>query len=124
MNSKKTDVRPDEVLESMAATFRERGEVYGDNYLTWGRLMAVLHPDGIDLRSEDDFNRFGMYVWIVAKLQRFASSDLTHIDSIHDLGAYAAMLESWMLNQRAELPPSSPQPTPGFINNPHRKAQP
>jgi len=85
--------KPHEILEKMADTFRERNAVYGDNFRMVAKLMAVLFPKGVppELVVQDHFHLFEL---ILVKLSRYAISDLTHIDSIHDLAVYAAMCES------------------------------
>lgn len=81
------------VLEKMAATYRERNRTYGDNYKRVGAIVALLFPNGIsaDLLHSDHWHLFEL---IVVKLTRFAISDLTHMDSIHDISVYGAMIES------------------------------
>jgi hypothetical protein len=83
-----------DILEAMAATFRERNKVYGDNFIRVGDMMAALFPNGVELQTPDDFVRFHLLELSVVKLTRFAVSGLTHIDSIHDSAVYDAMLES------------------------------
>lgn len=88
-----------DVLDQMAATFRERNAVYGSNYKMVGKMMAVLLPDGVppELLHSDQFHLFEL---ILVKLSRYAISDLQHVDSIHDAGVYCAMCESINLNQQ------------------------
>ena len=81
-------------LHTMADTFEERNKVYGDNYKVVGELMAKMYPDGVTLKTPDDFNRWHLFELMVVKLSRFTQSGLTHKDSIHDLAVYAAMVES------------------------------
>lgn len=86
-----------EAFERMAETFRARSLVYGDNYLRFGDVMVALFPDGLELRTEDDWNRFGVLVQCIHKLTRYAAALPArggHADSAHDLAVYAAMLES------------------------------
>ena len=83
-----------DILESMAATFRERNAAYGANWTAIGPTLAVLYPNGITLKTPEDFLRFHYIVLIVVKLSRFTFSHNTHLDSVQDLGVYAAMLES------------------------------
>jgi hypothetical protein len=87
--------RPDaaEVLEKMAATFRERNSQYRDNSRMVPKLVQVLFPDCVPshLVSEEEWHLFEL---ILVKLTRFATSGLTHVDSIHDIAPYAAMIES------------------------------
>jgi len=85
-----------DILESMAATYRERNAVYGDNFRMVGKLMAVLFPDGVppEILHSDQFHLFELKL---VKLSRFAISGLQHQDSIHDDGVYSAMIEQIIL---------------------------
>ena len=97
-----------EMLREAAETYEERNEVYGDNYKHFGLVMRSLFPEGVDLKSMDDFNRFGVLVQIVGKLGRYAANfDLGgHEDSLLDIAVYSQMLreldreiESWEGNR-------------------------
>lgn len=83
-----------ELLEAAAATYRERNAVYGDNYKYFGIAMCGLFPQGVTLRTADDFNRMGVLVQCLSKLSRYAQNLERggHIDSALDLTTYAAML--------------------------------
>lgn len=83
-----------DILAEMAETYRERNKVYGDNYKRVGAVMQAMFPDGVDLKTEEDFNVWHLFELMVVKMTRFANSDLSHEDSIHDLAVYAAMVES------------------------------
>lgn len=83
-----------DILEEMADTFRERNKIYGDNYKRVGAVMAAMFPDGVVLRTAEDFNRWHLFELQIVKLTRFANSGLVHKDSIHDEAVYAAMVES------------------------------
>lgn len=85
-----------ETLEAMAATSRERGKVYGDNYKRIGPVLAALFPDGITLKTADDHNRYHLFLMIMVKVTRLAVTNISHVDSVHDLAVYGAMLESYM----------------------------
>jgi hypothetical protein len=81
-------------LEQALKTFQERGEAYGPSYLQYGEIMSSLFPEGINLQSIEDINRFGLLSMITIKLTRYCNQwDVPHKDSIHDLGVYAFMLE-------------------------------
>ena len=88
-----------DVMESMAATFRERQKEYGSNFRMVAPIMAILFPNGVpsDLVTSDKFHLFEL---IIVKLSRFAISGMTHQDSIHDLGVYAAMVEACLLEEK------------------------
>jgi len=83
-----------EILQEAATTFEERNKVYGDNWLRVGEVMMALFPEGITLRTAEDFQRWHLFELIVVKQTRFANSGLTHPDSIRDTCVYSAMLES------------------------------
>ncbi|QDH49635.1 haloacid dehalogenase [Pantoea phage Kyle] len=82
-----------DVLEEAAATFRERNAVYKDNALVVGKVMAALFPNGVELKTQEDYNMWHLFELLIVKLTRFTNSGLTHQDSILDLTVYAAMLE-------------------------------
>ena len=90
------------VLGEMADTFRERNKVYGDNYKFVGKVMMGLFPNGVEIKSAKEFNRWHLFELIIIKLTRFANSDLSHEDSIHDVAVYAAMIESLLRENENE----------------------
>ncbi len=88
-------VKAADCMEKALKTLQERGAQYGDSYVRHGKVMAMLfepifpHP-----MSEAEYNRFGVLNMIVSKLIRYcANFEDPHIDSIHDLGVYAFILE-------------------------------
>jgi len=83
-----------DILAEMAETFRERNKVYGDNYKRVGDVMVALFPEGVELKTQEDFNTWHLFELMIVKLTRFANSNLTHVDSIHDCAVYAAMVQS------------------------------
>ena len=90
-----SEVSPADCLREAMNTFQERSKVYGKNYLQHGKVMTALFPNGVELKTEEEWNRFGIINMIVSKLTRYSQSwPNAHIDSIHDLGGYAFMLES------------------------------
>lgn len=80
-------------LEAMAATFRERNAQYKDNYKMVPRLVEVLWPDGVPSKLVVT-EQWHLFELILVKLARFAVSDLTHKDSIHDIAVYGAMIDA------------------------------
>lgn len=82
-----------EILESMAQTYRDRSKVHGESFRRVGPALAAMFPDGITLKTEQDFCQFHLLDWIVGKMCRFSATGMNHADSIHDIGAYAAMSE-------------------------------
>jgi len=94
----KDEKRAPQLLEAGAETFRERNTTYGDNYLTFGRVMAELFPTGLSIEAGDTaaFSRLGVLVQVVGKIGRYANNCFPgggHKDSAHDLMVYGAMLE-------------------------------
>lgn len=89
-----------DILEAMAATFRERNAVYGSNYKMVAPLVRALFPNGVppELVVTDQWHLFELKL---VKLSRFAISNLTHMDSIHDDGVYSAMIESILSNKES-----------------------
>lgn len=89
------------VMDSMAATFRERQKSYGSNYRMVAPIVATLFPMGVPqhLVTSDKWHLFEL---MIVKLSRFAISNLSHTDSIHDLGVYAAMVEACVLEENAK----------------------
>jgi len=82
-----------QILHHMAETFTDRNKVYRDNYLRVGPVMKALF--GTDIPSELVVSdRWHLFELIVIKLTRFATSELSHTDSIHDIAIYAAMIEA------------------------------
>lgn len=91
-----------DVLNAMALTFIERNAVYKDNYKLVGPTMAALFPDGVQLKTPEDFETWHLFELVIVKLARFAASGLTHIDSPHDGACYLAMLEAILRNRNNE----------------------
>jgi hypothetical protein len=86
---------PVDCMEEAFETFKTRNKEYGDNYLNHGRVMMALFPKGVNLKTIEDYNRFGIINMLVAKLTRYCQGwPKSHQDSIHDLGVYAFILES------------------------------
>lgn len=81
------------VLRAMAETYAQRNKEYGDNFKMVAPLVKALFPDGVpsELVITDQWHLFEL---ILVKLSRFAVSNLTHVDSIHDSAVYGAMIEA------------------------------
>lgn len=84
-----------DILEEAADTFRQRNAVYGDNFLRVGNMMAAMFPDGLTLKTQQEWNRAHMLLMAVVKQSRYATNwgKGGHKDSIHDAAVYCAMLE-------------------------------
>lgn len=80
-------------IEEALETFKERGQQYsGDTWDEVGEITRLLYPNGILLRTREDFARFHIMQWLVGKLVRFARRG--DRDSIKDAGVYAFILHS------------------------------
>ena len=80
-------------LLSAIDTFNGRDSTYGSSYIIKGKVMQLLFPNGLDLKTEHDFGRFALLNFITSKLIRYSHSFKTgHYDSMHDISNYAAML--------------------------------
>lgn len=95
---------PDKILEAMAETYRNRNAVYKDNWRAQANALAAIFPDGITLRTPEDFVHFGFVYMTVAKVTRFANTGMRHGDSVHDVGVYAAMEEAFISAPPEEKP--------------------
>jgi hypothetical protein len=90
-----------EIMTEAKHTFEERGIVYGENYRKFGKVMAALFPAGLELKTIDQWNRFGIFAQMLSKVTRYSNNFFEgHIDSVHDLGVYSFMLE--LLDREAE----------------------
>jgi len=84
-----------DILEAGAKLYRERNALYGDNYLQFGNIMLTLFPDGLTIKTQEDWNRIGIFVQKISKLTRYTNNwgKGGHPDSVHDDMVYTAMLE-------------------------------
>lgn len=84
-----------EQLRKAAGIYDERNALYGDNYLRFGFIMERLFPDGLKIKTADDWNRLGMFVQASSKFTRYAANwdRGGHPDSLDDLSVYAQMLQ-------------------------------
>jgi hypothetical protein len=86
---------PAYLLERGARTFREKNKLYGDNWKMVGKVMTALFPNGIELKTPEDHNRYHILMLKIVKLTRYAVNwKKGHPDSIGDDMVYAAMLFS------------------------------
>jgi hypothetical protein len=83
-----------DLLADAAETYRTRRAVYGPSERKSGDVLQALFPDGLTLTTADEWTRFGIFIQIVSKLCRYTHDfSKGHVDSIHDAGVYAFMLE-------------------------------
>lgn len=93
----------DQILKAAAETFAERNAQYKDNALVVADVMKALFPDGVRLDSPEDYHFWHLFELLIVKLTRFTNSDLRHVDSIHDLMVYAAMIEPLVESHNIEI---------------------
>ncbi len=104
---KRTDTEKSaaDILRKAAETYEERNEQYGDAFVVVGKVMEALMPEGVELKTEEDFRRFHLLEWSVGKLVRYAQNfdKGGHADSVLDASVYLAMLgfEEEVINEKA-----------------------
>lgn len=86
--------RADNLLIKAAELFKERNAVYGDNFRMVGAVMAALFPNGLTVKTVDDWNRLHIFLLGVVKDTRYVINWSTgHPDSVGDATVYKAMLD-------------------------------
>ena len=83
-----------QALRDLGELYEERNKTYGDNYRFFGKMMLGMFPHGLVLKSEEDFNRFGVFVQAASKMTRYAQNFKRggHSDSCDDISVYIQML--------------------------------
>lgn len=83
-----------EILREAADTYEQRNKLYGDNYKKFGNWASQLFPDGLTVKTVDDWNRLGVLVLKMSKMGRYAENwdKGGHPDSLLDDVVYTAML--------------------------------
>ena len=94
----RSEVTAAEILAEAAETFGERQKTYGSNYTRVAPVVRALFPDGLPPGLVENTVHWHLFELILVKLSRFAVSELTHVDSIHDAAVYAAMIEAELRN--------------------------
>lgn len=91
-------------LEAMAATFRERNKIYGDNFVRVGHAMHAMFPAGLTINNPQDWTRLYFFMLQQVKSSRYATNFTKggHADSVHDAAVYAALLEAFDEQQRGD----------------------
>jgi hypothetical protein len=93
-----------DLLRKAAGIYEERNKLYGDNYKRFGEIMRCLFPNGLELKSAEDFNRIGIFVQVVSKVTRYGENFVRggHPDSLDDASVYAMMLQELDSEVRAK----------------------
>ncbi len=85
-----------QALAELGKLYEERQAIYGDNYKNAGKRLLEFFPDGLTLKTAEDFQWFHLFTHLDSKLSRYAQSRMRlgkgHPDSLADLSVYAAML--------------------------------
>lgn len=91
---KPAPARPDRRLQGLSDLFAQRGQQYGDSFLKFGPVMRAIFPDGLELTTADEWNRFALFFMCVVKLHRYGMKfhDGGQADSLDDTSVYAQML--------------------------------
>jgi len=89
-------------LAALGAIYAARNRVYGDDYRYHGEVMVALFPNGVTLKTVDDFNRYALLKHAVSKIGRYAPNFQKggHVDSLDDLSVYAQMLQELDAEER------------------------
>jgi hypothetical protein len=84
-----------ERLAKLGDLFKERGQIYGDDYKNAGDMYAAMFPRGLTLTTPEQFNRFSLFIHLAAKVARYAQSEMKkgHVDSLDDISVYAQMMQ-------------------------------
>lgn len=90
-----------DILAAGAETYNQRHVLYGDNYKDFGAIMVVMFPNGLMIKTVDEWNRLLAFAHAQEKLTRYAQQFTQggHPDSAHDSMVYSAMLEEQTLNK-------------------------
>lgn len=86
-----------QALADLGKLFEERNALYKDNYKNFGKTLMGLFPNGITLKTAEEFNRFALFLQIVHKQSRYAQNVTSggHADSLDDISVYAQMLREY-----------------------------
>ena len=94
-------MEPDQILRGAADFFKEKNNEHGSTYERHGKLMSIFFPEGITLKTKEDFGRFHILSLLVLKMNRISGSlnkGIFHEDSYCDLMIYSSMALS--LNEK------------------------
>jgi hypothetical protein len=86
---------PHETLAWLADLYNAKSNEYGDAYLKFGKVMyGLMGERPLVLRDADDHLAYYLTQMMAQKLARHATNFDRggHLDSLHDLSVYAAML--------------------------------
>ena len=88
-------MKPKDHLVTLSNLQKRKDEEYGEAWRSGGKVWVALFPDGVTLKTESDFGRFGLLNMIVGKVNRYVKNwQSGHPDSLDDLAVYATMLRA------------------------------
>ena len=87
-------------LEEAIKTAESRETVYGKGHAghnAHGAALAALFPEGLTLKTPEEFTRFILFALCTMKMARYAKNftEGGHKDSAHDAGVYSFILEDY-----------------------------
>lgn len=101
---KVTQTKVGSILRDGADLYDRKNADYGDSWRKQGRILAAMFPNGITLKTEEDFTKFFVVTRMIDKLNRATNiefitkgqqvKDETVKDTYQDLAVYAAMIGS------------------------------
>lgn len=114
-----------ERLNNSGNLFRQRGNVYKDNYLHLGKILNAMFPDGIILNNEIMFNRMAMLIMIITKCGRYANTLHLegHRDSMDDIAVYSQMINHFDDIKQHEYEQALNDPQAVVIDEKHMQQQ-
>lgn len=94
-----------EILSKAADLYTKRNATYDSAYLRHGKVLAAFFENGVTLKTEDDFIRFGALSAIIGKLTRYCPNfeEGGHTDSAFDAINFCAMLTEIDLKNGGKL---------------------
>jgi len=83
-------------LREGADLYEERSAIYGNNWLLIGKMLEALFPEGVTLKTADDWNRMHLFIQMMTKVTRYSAcwKEGGHVDSSLDLTVYTSMLHA------------------------------
>ena len=87
---------PIDCMEGCSRNFKERNKIYGDNYHRHGKVMMALFPKGVTLETEKGMEQVRHCKYDCCQATRYSENwPGSHEDSVHDMGVYSFMLQSF-----------------------------
>jgi len=86
-----------ERLADLGKLYQSRNKTYDNDYMKFGVVMKAIFPNGLELHTAEEFNRYAIYMMAVAKLTRYANNFKNggHADSLDDGSVYLQMLREF-----------------------------